>query len=60
MSAKELIKLVEKAGWELDRQNGSHMIFVKKGEGNVVVPYHGSKDISEGLLQKILKQIKEK
>ena len=32
LNGKEVVKLLEKAGWEKARQRGSHMILVKPGE----------------------------
>ena len=56
MKAKELIKKIEAIGWVFDRQKGSHMIFKKEGEQNIVIPNHGSKDIKRPLELAILKQ----
>ena len=57
LSPKELIKALEKAGFSVHRQKGSH-IFLKKLEPEVritLVPYH-VKDIKKGTLKSILKQ----
>lgn len=57
MNAKDLISLLEKAGFEFDRSPASsHRIYKKKGFPQISVPYHGSKDIPIGLANKILKQ----
>lgn len=57
MKARELVKLVENAGWVFVRQKGSHMIFEKVGELRpVVIPNHGSKDLKKSTLLDILKQ----
>jgi mRNA interferase HicA len=57
MKARELIKLIENAGWIFVRQDGSHKIFEKPGERRpLVVPDHGSKDLKKGLMFAILKQ----
>lgn len=53
MKDKDLIKLLKKNGWILDRINGSHHIF-RKGGVSISVPLHG-KDVPTGLLHKILK-----
>ncbi len=53
MKDKDLIKLLKKNGWKLDRINGSHHIF-RKEHANVSVPVHG-KDVPTGLLHQILK-----
>lgn len=57
LKAREIIRLIEKDGWKLVRQTGSHMQFkhdVKPGV--VTVPFHGSKDVSKVNLESILKQ----
>jgi predicted RNA binding protein YcfA (HicA-like mRNA interferase family) len=54
MTPKQLIKLLEKNGWEFDRANGSHYI-MKKDDLTEVVPLH-KKDIPGGLLNAILKR----
>ena len=52
MKDRDLIKLLKKNGWQLDRINGSHHIF-RKEEMTVSVPVHG-KDVPTGLLPQIL------
>lgn len=54
MKDKDLVKLLLKNGWELDRVNGSHHI-LKKGSQTVSVPVHGD-DVKIGLLNQILKE----
>jgi predicted RNA binding protein YcfA (HicA-like mRNA interferase family) len=56
MNGKEIIKILEKNGWILDRISGSHHILIKEGKRSIPVPVHGKKDIPIGLAQKILKQ----
>ncbi|MGB0453595.1 MAG: type II toxin-antitoxin system HicA family toxin [Bacteriovoracaceae bacterium] len=55
MSGKELIKLLRKHGWKLDRINGSHHMMVK-GKKTVVVPVHANKDLKKGIERAIKKQ----
>jgi predicted RNA binding protein YcfA (HicA-like mRNA interferase family) len=58
MKVKELIKVLEKEGWSLDRIKGSHHVFRHDSAlRSVVVPVHG-KELSDFLAQKILKQAK--
>jgi len=53
---KELIRALERLGFVLRRQTGSHAIFRHPETKNmVVVPVH-AKDIKRGLLYGILKQ----
>lgn len=51
----ELIRVLEKLGFEKIRQSGSHAIF-KHPEGRwTTVPVHKGKDVAKGTLRKILK-----
>lgn len=53
---KELIKILEKSGFELRRQTGSHAVFRHPETKNMaIVPVH-AKDIKRGLLFGILRQ----
>ena len=54
MKDKDLLKILQKNGWELTRINGSHHV-LQKGDKTEVIPVHG-KDIPAGLLNKILKR----
>ncbi len=39
----DLRRLLERAGWTLDRVNGSHHIFTKDGRRPISVPVHKGK-----------------
>ncbi len=57
VKAKDFIKVIEKLDFYLDRQKGSHAIY-KNGRGNrVVVPTHSGKDLKQGTLLGMLKDI---
>lgn len=57
VTAKEIIKLIEKEGWYEVRQTGSHKHFKHpEYQGIVTIPVHGKKDITPGTLNSILKQ----
>ena len=45
MTAKEIMKILKKNGWVLDRINGSHHVFVKDGCRPIPVPVHSNKDL---------------
>ena len=52
---KEIIKIFKKAGWRLDRIEGSHHILVKEGFDTILsVPVHGTKPIKVGLLKGLI------
>ncbi len=57
MKVRELIKLVEKAGWVFEREGkGSHTIYIHPNKPNPLsIPVH-SGDIPKGTLNSILKQ----
>jgi predicted RNA binding protein YcfA (HicA-like mRNA interferase family) len=56
MTAKQVIRLLEKNGWSEARQTGSHKIFKHPDfEKNIPVPVHSGKDIPKGTLHSILK-----
>ena len=54
MKDKELLSLLQKNGWQLDRINGSHHILIKDNK-TISLPVHG-KDMKKGLETAILKQ----
>ena len=57
LKASELIRALQKAGFERIRQKGSH-VRLKHPDGRVVtVPIHGNQEIGRGLLRKILRDI---
>jgi predicted RNA binding protein YcfA (HicA-like mRNA interferase family) len=54
-SSREVIKRLQKEGWELDRVTGSHHIFRHPSKsGRAVVP-HPKKDMKPGTLRQIMK-----
>jgi len=59
MKSNELIKLLYKNGWVLDRIKGSHHIY-KKDNNTISVPVHGNKDLKIGTLKSILKKMEGK
>lgn len=60
LTAKQLQKILERYGFILRRQHGSHMIFVHSETGTMVpVPFHGgNKPIPIGTFLNIVKQSK--
>ena len=57
MKSSELLKKLKKAGWYEVSQSGSH-IKLKHDDFKdpIIFPYHGSKEVSPGLQNTILKQ----
>lgn len=57
LSAVEVVKILQKMGFEKIRQEGSH-IFMQHPDGRTtVVPNHPREDLDRGLLNKIIKKI---
>ncbi|OIP66083.1 MAG: hypothetical protein COT35_09815 [Nitrospirae bacterium CG08_land_8_20_14_0_20_52_24] len=57
LTGKEIISLLKKAGFALERQKGSH-VFLKHADGRAtVVPVHSGETIGPGLLSKILRDV---
>ena len=55
LTAREVIRALERAGFQVQRQTGSHAR-LRHTDGRVVtVPIHASQDIGRGLLRKILR-----
>ena len=56
LTAKELIKILNKFGFQVIRQKGSH-IYLRHQDGRcTVVPLHAGKEIGRGLLKRILNE----
>ena len=56
MKSSELHRLITKNGWQLKRVKGSHYLY-EKNSRTYPVPYHGSKEVAEGLRKKIVKEM---
>ncbi len=54
-SAKEVLRKLEKAGFQIRRQSGSHIVLRNEAGLQTYVSMH-SKDIPTGTFKKILKQ----
>ena len=55
LKATELIRALEKAGFQVIRQKGSH-VRMQHPDGRVVtVPVHPGQDIGRGLLRKVIR-----
>lgn len=54
MKGKEVVWLLKKNGWHVERITGSHHV-MKKGSLTEIIPVHNT-DIPKGLLNTILKR----
>ena len=57
LSGREIIRVLELAGFRVIRQRGSHHILSHPDGRTTVVPVHGSESIGRGLLAKILSDV---
>ena len=55
MSGKDVIRTLQKKGWRVLRQKGSH-VRLTDGQLYTTVPVHGNKDLPVGTLKAIEKQ----
>ncbi|MDQ0285200.1 putative RNA binding protein YcfA (HicA-like mRNA interferase family) [Desulfofundulus luciae] len=56
LKAREVIAALQKLGFEIDHVTGSHYILRHPDGRRAVVPYHGNRDIKQGVLRSILRQ----
>jgi len=57
MKYSELFRILNKDGWVIIRQTGSHVILKHADKpGQLTVPNHNSKEVKKGLLTALLKQ----
>ena len=55
VTAAEAVKALERAGFLLVRQSGSHKIYKNKEGKRATVPYHAGKTLHPKVLQSILR-----
>ncbi len=55
MKCNQFHQIILKNGWKILRQKGSHVIYEKDGHLSPPVPDHGSKEMSKGLMYKLVK-----
>jgi predicted RNA binding protein YcfA (HicA-like mRNA interferase family) len=57
MKCTELLRILKRDGWYVIRQKGSHLIMEHRSKsGQVIVPFHASKEVPIGTLLTILKE----
>ena len=57
LKGKELVRLLEKRGFEIVRTRGSH-VFLRHADGRVTtVPVHSGEMLGPGLLRSILRDV---
>ncbi len=62
LTADEAIRLIEKKGFKLARQSGSHKIYRNNEGVRITIPYHKGKTLHPKIISNILKsaEIEEK
>lgn len=55
LTSRELISILKKKGFILERQSGSHAIFIHPKGRRTTVPVHGKRNLGKGLLRQIMK-----
>lgn len=56
MKSSELHRLIQKNGWQVIRQAGSHVIYEKAGK-TISVPFHGAKEMGTGIANKFIREM---
>lgn len=57
VKAKDFVRAIEKLGFYLDRQKGSHAIYKDSQGRRVVVPMHSGKDLKPGTLKGMIQDL---
>jgi predicted RNA binding protein YcfA (HicA-like mRNA interferase family) len=57
ITAAQMIKVLEKSGFYLVRQSGSHKIYKNKEGKRVTVPYHSGKILHPKITKSILREV---
>ncbi len=55
LTAKELIRVLERKGWELDRSRGSHHIYIHSASRRTLTVPVARRSMSIGTLSRLLK-----
>ena len=55
LTAREIIAVLEKSGFSLARQSGSHMIYKDAAGKRVTIPFHSSRILHPKVLKSILR-----
>ena len=55
LTARQIVAVLEKIGFSLARQSGSHMIYKNSAGKRVTVPFHAAKILHPKVLRNILR-----
>ena len=56
LGGHKLVGILERAGFKITRQKGSHVILINDRKMRIVVPIHPGKDVKPGLTRAIMKE----
>ena len=55
LTARDLIRVVEKLGFAFDRQRGSHAVYIRRADHRrLVIPVHKGRDLKPGTLRGLI------
>ncbi len=54
--AKKVLKALEKIGWEVLRQKGSHKVLAREGWENYTFAFHDGEEIGSMIMSRIAKK----
>jgi predicted RNA binding protein YcfA (HicA-like mRNA interferase family) len=54
LTGRELIAILRRRGFEIDRQSGSHVVMIHTDGRRVTVPVHAGRTLGRGLLRSIM------
>jgi predicted RNA binding protein YcfA (HicA-like mRNA interferase family) len=54
ITGRELIAILRRHGFAIDRQSGSHVILIHRDGRRVTVPVHAGRTLGKGLLRSIM------
>lgn len=54
--ATRLVRALQRLGWAVVRQSGSHAVLAKPGGPSLTIPIHKGRTLKEGTARAILKQ----
>ena len=56
LAPQKIIKILERAGFKVIRQKGSHVIMIDERGTRIVIPVHPGKDVKPGLIRAVIKE----
>ena len=56
IDSNRLIKILQRQGFKVIRQKGSHVILINGEKTRIVIPMHPGKDLKPGLTRAILRE----